>query len=73
MVNSELQAKRERDTHTRDKLRSILILARRLDDARAGVKRRAEFLLEKKFLGFPFDPSAVQGHLVDRHDLERDR
>ena len=41
MVNSELQAKRERDTHTRDKLRSILILARRLDDARAGVKRRA--------------------------------
>ena len=63
----------ERDTHTRDKLRSILILARRLIDARAGVKRRAEFLLEKKFLGFPFNPSAVQGHLVDGHYLERDR
>ena len=63
----------ERDSHTRDKLRSILILARRLNDARARGKRRAEFLLEKKFLRFPFDPSAVQGHLVDGHYLERDR
>ena len=50
-----------------------MILAERLNDARARVKRRAEFLLEKKFLGFPFDPSAVQGHLVDGHYLERDR